>query len=92
MRGEWIGLLLSGGMLNAFALFVGSQAYTAWSIRVRNEMYWFLLRRPVNRERADSADEIADGVVRWFRPLLLFLVNSAWLLLVWSTIHKSRMG
>jgi|GEM_PF-7029197 len=62
-------------VLNLFAAAITSHAYTEWSIRTRNELYFFLLRRPRNRERADNADEIAEGVVRWLRPLGFVLAN-----------------
>jgi hypothetical protein len=75
MKGTWIGLIVAAVMMNVFALVVTSHFYTAWSIRVRNDGYYFLLRREVSRERAERADEIAEDVVRWLRPLGFTVVN-----------------
>ena len=85
MSGKWIGLVAGWLMLNGFALFASSHAYNAWTIRTRNRMYYFVLRREVNRERAARADEIAKDVVRWLRPLFFVAANVVWLLLAWQT-------
>ncbi|RYG44222.1 hypothetical protein EON79_15340 [bacterium] len=82
-----LGVVLAGLMMNGFALIVGGRAYTAWSIRARNRMYYALLRREVNRQRAEEADRIAEDVVRWLRPLLLVLANALWITLAFKTLR-----
>jgi len=62
-------------MVNLFGWFVSSEFYTSWSIRTRNQMYYALLGREVNRERAEQAEMIAEGVVRWLRPLVMVVLN-----------------
>jgi hypothetical protein len=85
MSGHWIFPVVAFAMLNGFVYVFLGQAYTAWSIRLRNEAYYFLFRRPVNRERADKADEIAEGVVRWLRPVGFLIANAFWAYLVWTS-------
>jgi hypothetical protein len=73
---------------NAFAAFVASRWYTAWGIRVRNEAYYFLLRRPVNRDKADRAEEYADRYLVWIRPLAFVLANVAAALIAWRVYSE----
>lgn len=62
-------------IINLWTAFVTSVGYTAWSIRVRNEVWYFLLGKPENRYRADHSELIAEGVLRWFRPLMFAVMN-----------------
>jgi len=75
-------------ILNLLAAVIGSHAYTAWSIKTRNMMYYFFLRRPINLDRAERADEIADQVVVWLRPLIFVLINLAWGVFFWLKILR----
>jgi hypothetical protein len=82
MNSSWIGLAVVWLMLNAMAMFLSSQTYTAWSIRTRNQGYYMIFGREVNRKRAEDAEVIAERVVRWLRPLCLVVVNSLWIYLL----------
>lgn len=86
MDGKWIGVVVAAALLNGFALLISSEQYTAMSIRARNNLYYSLFRREVNRLRADDADAIADRVVKWLRPLVLILVNGLVIYLVTLTM------
>lgn len=88
LAGKWVGFALAAVLVNGFALLVSSVPYTAWSIRSRNRGYYLLFRREINRRRAEDAEEIAENVVKWLRPLCLILVNS---LLVYVAILNVRM-
>ncbi len=55
----------------AFAFLVTSKRYLTWSIRGRNMLYYELLKKDVNLERAKNADKIAAATQRWARPLAM---------------------
>jgi len=77
MTGELKAVILGFIIGNAWTLFLASQSYTEWSIRTRNQMYYQVLGRDINQERAERAGEIAEDVVKWLRPLLLCIFNLA---------------
>lgn len=87
-RRLWLAAIVPGLMMNGFVLLIAGQWYTAWTIRTRNRMYYALLGREVNRQRAENADEIARGVVRWLRPLLLLAANALWIYIVVRTLRE----
>lgn len=87
MEGKWIGLTLAFLVGNVFMWFVLGQEYTAWSIRTRNKMHYFVLRWKGFLDRADRADEIAEDVVRWLRPLGLLAYNGFLVYLAIETYH-----
>ena len=82
-----ISLVLAFLMVNGMALLIGSQEYQAWTIGMRNRMYYAVLRRDVYRLKAERADELAESLVRWLRPVLLVIANLVWLLCLWQTVH-----
>lgn len=88
MDGKWIGFILAGGLLNGFAMLISSVAYTAWSIRTRHRGYYFLFRREINLRKAEDAEELAEGVVKWLRPLCIVAANAFW---VYLAVLTARM-
>jgi hypothetical protein len=86
MPEKWKGLLIVFAVVNLFALLLTSREYTAWNIRTRSKMAYFVLRRDKDRRRADEADELAEGVVRWLRPSVLVALN---LFLAYLAVYRT---
>ncbi len=63
-------------VLNGWTAVLTCQAYTAWSIRARNLMWYAVFRQPANLRRADNAEEIAERYLPWIRMVGFTLMNA----------------
>jgi hypothetical protein len=80
-------LIIAFLLLNGMALILAGPKYTAWTIRTRNRVLYALLHRKVSLGKAERADELAEPIVRWVRPVALIVANAVWVVCLWQTLH-----